>query len=59
MGLGVLIPVVALLPAAIWLSFIGLQLRRAANEERVLRSVFPESYSAYKARTKRVLPFIW
>ncbi len=59
MGLGVLIPVVAFLPAAIWLAFVGLQLRRAANEESVLRTVFPESYSAYRARTKRVLPFIW
>jgi protein-S-isoprenylcysteine O-methyltransferase Ste14 len=31
------------------------QLRRMSNEERVLRSVFPE-YAAYAARTPKVLP---
>jgi len=47
-------PWVVLIVAVQWM----FQLRRMANEERVLRSSFPE-YDAYAARTPKVIPRIF
>ena len=40
------------------MAFVGLQLWRTVNEERALSRVFPD-YAAYKARTARIVPFVW
>jgi protein-S-isoprenylcysteine O-methyltransferase Ste14 len=37
---------------------VVLQLWRATNEERVLAEVFPE-YAGYRARTRRLIPWVW
>jgi protein-S-isoprenylcysteine O-methyltransferase Ste14 len=54
--LGVLLPVLAPLSAVIFGIFSGLQLSRAALEERVLAATFPE-YAEYRNRTPALLPW--
>lgn len=57
-GFGILLPVFSLLSVGFWIIFVGLQLRRSVNEERVLAATFPE-YSNYQQRTRRLIPFMW
>lgn len=37
----------------------GLFLWRVFREEKLMAQTFPEQYAAYKARTKRLIPFVW
>jgi protein-S-isoprenylcysteine O-methyltransferase Ste14 len=32
---------------------------KAKQEEELLTTHFPNEYPAYKARTKRIIPFVW
>ena len=57
-SIGILLPVFAPMAVAIWVWWIGLQLWRSVNEERALTAVFP-AYAAYRARTRRLIPFVW
>jgi protein-S-isoprenylcysteine O-methyltransferase Ste14 len=34
-------------------------LSRIRQEEAIMRSLFPNDYSAYQARTKKLIPFVW
>ena len=55
---GVLVPVLSPATAAAFLLCVGLQLYRAAVEERTLSAVFPE-YHQYKLSTRRLIPGIY
>lgn len=57
-GLGLLIAIATPATTAIFAVFVGLQLWRSVNEEHAIEDVFPE-YAAYRARTRRVVPFLW
>lgn len=45
--------------AAILIIVIGLFLWRIPIEERYMMRLFPDRYPAYRARTKRLIPFVW
>jgi protein-S-isoprenylcysteine O-methyltransferase Ste14 len=56
-GLGLVMPTVVSLHAALFAVFVGTQVLRTYFEERVLRSTYP-SYEVYARRTRRLIPFI-
>ena len=41
------------------LAGVQILLRKMGQEERVLRSAFPNEYPAYEKRVKRLLPWVW
>jgi len=55
--IGVMISNWSIASVLLGLAWFGLQFRRALNEERVLRSAFPE-YDAYASRVPMLVPFI-
>lgn len=57
-GLGLVLPILSPATGLAWLAFVGLQTWRAINEEQALLAVFPE-YERYRARTRRLVPFLW
>lgn len=37
----------------------GIFLSRIPREERIMQELFPNEFPAYRARTKRLIPFVW
>ena len=56
---GAFIHVVSWSAALLYAVHFGFQVQRMVNEERVLLRAFPRQYSAYAARTARLIPGIW
>ena len=57
-GFGILLPALAPFAVIIFLYWIGVQLWRTVNEERALATAFPK-FATYRARTRRIIPFLW
>lgn len=57
--LGILLPSLTGLNAALYAVFVGCQLARMRYEEATLSAVFPLEYAAYARRTPRLLPGLY
>ncbi len=48
-----------LFAVAILILFSVMVFRRIGKEEKIMLELFPNDYSAYQARTKNLIPFVW
>lgn len=45
--------------AIVFVAAAAVFLSRIPREERIMLELFPETYPAYRARTRRLVPFVW
>jgi protein-S-isoprenylcysteine O-methyltransferase Ste14 len=57
-GFGLVLPIIAGLPALVFVIFVVAEVVRTHYEEGVLRRTYPE-YAAYAAGTRRLIPFVF
>jgi protein-S-isoprenylcysteine O-methyltransferase Ste14 len=57
--LGILLPALTPLNAALYLAFVVLQLTRMVYEEQALAATFPDEYPSYCRRTARLIPGLY